>query len=128
MTIPNSTRLASPSRPAARLLMILCGAASALAAGAAGAASLPGDLAQADVPKLAVRYSPEQLATDDGARKIYRRLVNAAEQVCPGPATGTRFLAASTQQCRAQAVASAVTKINNSRLAAVYTTAVKAGS
>ena len=126
MSIPDSIRRRGTHRPALRLRMILCGLASA-AAGVAGAAPL-GEGAQAAVPKLAIRYASQDLATDEGARTVYQRLVSAAEEVCPGPVTGSHLVSAAAQRCRDQAVASAVRQINSARLAQVYSAAMKSGS
>src|SRR5882757_4600597 len=59
------------SRPNITLLMVLCGIVSAAAAGAVNAAT-PDD----DVPRLVVRYNAQSLATESGARALYRRLVS----------------------------------------------------
>jgi UrcA family protein len=123
MSTPDSIRRRGTHRPAMRLMMILCGLASA-GAGVAGAATL-GDGAQDAAPKLAIRYAPQQLATDEGARALYRRLVSAAEEVCPGPVTGSHLLSTSALRCRDQAVASAVRQVNSERLAQVYSAAMK---
>lgn len=126
MSIPDSIRRRAAHRPAMRLMMILCGFAGA-AAGVAGAAPL-GEGAQGAVPKLAIRYAPQELSTDEGARTVYQRLVSAAEEVCPGPVTGSHIVSGSAQRCREQAVASAVRQINSARLAQVYSAAMKSGS
>jgi UrcA family protein len=125
MSTLNSTR-DGLRRPVLRLVMILCGAAGA-AVGTAGAANLGAD-GSSSTPKLAIRYAPEELNTDEGARNVYQRLVSAAEGVCPGPVTGSHIVSGSAQRCREQAVAAAVRMINNSRLAAVSSTASKSGS
>ncbi len=91
-------------------LLVLSGA---LVAGVAGAA--PSD----DVPTLVVRYDPAALATDEGAKALYRQLVRAADQVCLAlPAQGHGVNQA-LAQCREKAVAGAVEQIHNQRLAAI---------
>jgi UrcA family protein len=113
------TRLASK-------LLLLSGLAGLAAAGTAGAADTTDTSAYSDVPALVVRYNADMLATDSGARALYRRLTEAAEQVCPS-ASNTRLISERTVTCREQAVASAVSKIHNQRLAAVYAASSKSG-
>jgi UrcA family protein len=114
------TRLASK-------LLLLSGLAGLAAAGTAGAVDTAGtSAAYSDGPALVVRYDADMLATDSGARALYRRLTQAAEQVCPSP-TGTRLIREAIVKCRQQAVASAVSKIHNQRLAAVYAASSKSG-
>jgi len=55
-------------RPNITLLMVLCGIVSAAAAGAVSAATLM------TTCRLVVRYNAESLATESGARALYRRL------------------------------------------------------
>lgn len=110
------------SSPRITLLMVLCGIAGATAAGAASAATRADD-----APSIVVRFTPETLDTDHGARVLYTRIVHAAEQVCPADLSGSRFVNPAVRHCRDQAVARAVHDINNSRLAAVYTAITKRG-
>jgi UrcA family protein len=95
--------------------LLFLGAAGVAAAGAAPASGF-----YSDVPALTVHYNSEMLATDSGAQIVYRQLAQAAEQVCPGETTGTRIIGENIVNCRKQAVAAAVEKIHNQRLAAVY--------
>jgi UrcA family protein len=107
------------SRLATKILL-LGGLAALAAAGAAGASP-----ASSDVPARVVRYNADMLATDCGAHTVYRQIMRAAEQVCPNdysPLISQRALA-----CREQAVAGAVNKIHNERLAAVYASSSKSG-
>jgi len=60
-------------------ILLLGGLAGVAAAGAAGASP-----ASSDVPALAVRFNSEMLATDSGARALYRRLARAASPAQPG--------------------------------------------
>jgi UrcA family protein len=99
-------------------ILLLGGFAGVAAAGAAGASP-----ASSDVPALAVRFNPDMLATDSGARALYRRLARAAEQVCPPQPTQTHLVPAALVKCREQAIADAVNKIHNERLAAVHAAA-----
>jgi UrcA family protein len=96
--------------------MLLLGSLAGLAAaGAAGAAHASPD---SDVPSVVVRYNSDALETDSGARALYHRLARAAEQVCPNPSS--HLINEKVQKCRDAALANAVGKIDNSRLAAVY--------
>jgi UrcA family protein len=117
-----STNAVTVSRPKVTVMMILCGIVGAGAMGAVSAATTDDD-----VPALTVRYNPETLATDSGARTLYRRLVSAAEAVCPATSAGRPFVSEVVKQCRDAAVARAVHQINSPRLAAVYETRVKRG-
>jgi len=113
-----NTQLSSPrfaaSRPAVTLLMILCGIAGVAGAGAVGAAT-----SEDAVPRHVVKYNPQALDTDKGAKAVYRRLVMAAEEVCPQSPSGSLMVNGAVEQCREQAVARAVREINNPRLAAI---------
>ena len=97
-------------------MMLLGGFVGLAAAGAASAS--PTSL---DEPSLVVRYNPDMLATDSGARALYHRLARAAEQVCPQSAG--RFPNAKIVECRKEAIGAAVSKIHNQRLAAVHAAA-----
>jgi UrcA family protein len=96
-------------------MVLLAGLAGLAAAGAAGAATAP-----SGAPTLVVSFSADMLATDSGAHVLYQRLARAAEQVCPAQPTETRLIPEVVQKCRAQAIADAVSKIHNQRLAAVH--------
>jgi UrcA family protein len=98
--------------------ILLLGGFALAAAGAAGASP-----ASSDVAALAVRFNPDMLATDSGARALYRRLAQAAQQVCAPQPTGTRLIPDSVLKCREQAITAAVNKIHNQRLAAVHAAA-----
>jgi UrcA family protein len=99
--------------------MLLLGSLAGLAAAAAaGASPAPGDQSA-----LVVRFSPDMLATDSGAKALYRRLAQAAEQVCPPQPTETRIVPAAVVKCRQQAITAAVDRIHNQRLAAIHAAA-----
>jgi UrcA family protein len=104
------------------LKILLLGGFAGLAAGAAGASPAP-----SDAPALAVRFSADMLATDSGARALYHRLAQAAEQVCPPQPTETRIVPEAVAKCRAQAISAAVNQIHNQRLAAVHAASSKSG-
>lgn len=94
---------------------------SVMAAGAASAAQLAGD-----PPSVVVRFSSDELATDSGVRALYRRLVSAADKVCPQSGYGI-WLSEQVRACRTQAIARAVAQINNPHLAARHATATARG-
>jgi UrcA family protein len=99
-------------------ILLLGGFAGLAAAGAAGASP-----ASSDVATLAVRFNPDMLATDSGARALYRRLALAAEKVCPPQPTVSRLIPDAVVKCREQAITAAVNEIHNQRLAAVHAAA-----
>jgi UrcA family protein len=99
--------------PRAKIALLLLG--SLAGAGAANAAS-----PDSDVPSVVVKYSPQSLATDDGAADLYRRIKNAAKRVCPDASNRDLSLRQRVEECRSQAIARAVQHIDNSRLAALH--------
>jgi len=107
--------------PKVTIAMILCGIVSAAGIGAASAA-VPDE----DAPSVVVKYQPENLLTDSGARTVYRKIVIAAELVCPQP-SGSPLVSGAVRECRAQSIARAVTKINSSKLAAIHDSASRNG-
>ncbi|HEX4151096.1 MAG TPA: UrcA family protein [Steroidobacteraceae bacterium] len=109
------------SRPKITLAMILCGIVSATAMGAASAATPDND-----APAVIVKYRPDSVQTDAGARILYRRIVAAAEQVCPLSA-GRIMVTGEVRHCRDQAIARAVLQVNDPRLAAIHAAASRHG-
>jgi UrcA family protein len=67
-----------------------------------------------------VYYNLLDLSTDQGTRALYRRIVNAAETVCPAEDSLNLNEAAMSKECQQEAIARAVAKIGSARLAAVY--------
>jgi UrcA family protein len=69
---------------------------------------------------VTVKYADLNLATDDGSRELYNRLVGAARQVCPQADT---LLALNqhlqAQRCVNEAVDRAVKDVKNPKLAEV---------
>jgi UrcA family protein len=118
----NTVKQVRVSLPKITVAMLACAIVSAAGIGAASAAT-PDD----NVLSTTVKYSPESLATDSGARKVYRKLVQAAAEVCPADSGSPRLLSRAVVECRAQSVARAVYKINNPTLVAVYNASVKNG-
>jgi UrcA family protein len=98
----------------ATTMMLFGGLAGLAVAGTAGALT-----AALDAPSLVVQYSGDALASDTGTRALYRRLSQAAEQVCPNPSS-TRLVSEVVLKCRQEALSAAVSKIHNQRLAALH--------
>jgi UrcA family protein len=103
-------------------LLVLGTFAGVMAAGAASAAS-PDD----NVPTVVVKYSEQSLATDAGVYTLYRRITSAAKQVCPDASIRNFSVQRQVEQCRDQAIARAIQKIDNSRLAALHAVHSKNG-
>jgi UrcA family protein len=99
------------------LLLGLVGVAAASAANAA----------DSEATAFVVRYSAEALTTDSGAQALYHRLTIAAEKVCENPVSEGLRISPAELECRKQALANAVEKIHNTRLAAAYATRMKSG-
>ena len=78
-------------------------------------------------PSVVVKYSEQSLATDEGVYALYRRITAAARRVCPDAGTRDWGLKAQVEQCRNQAIAQAIRKIDNSRLAALHAAHSKNG-
>ena len=121
MTYPATIR--SPGLKMKSAVLLLAGGLAVAAAGTALASP-----ANTDVAKVAVYYTEASLATDSGAQSLYHRIVRAAEEVCEDQVTaGSRLPSNAEQKCRRQAIATAVEKVHNPRLVAVYTSSAKSG-
>ena len=95
----------------------------ALAAASAAVASPP----DSDVPSVVVHYSAASLATDSGVQALYRRIEMAAEKVCFIEPIGSRLPNQAVLKCRRDAVAGAVERVHNLRLATMYAAHTKSG-
>ena len=75
---------------------------------------------RSDVPSIAVKYSDLNLATEEGARILYRRLEAAATKVCPeiGYVTELRQNR-EARQCIAASVEGAAKQIQSAQFAKV---------
>jgi UrcA family protein len=123
MTTRDFTRRAPAVLSKLTMAMLIGGLVSAASIGVAGAATSGGD-----VPTATVKFHSSMLATDRGARQLYARLKEAASQVCPYPSENyTNLVPAEVRACRDQALARAVLKIDNPRLAAVHESSAKNG-
>jgi len=81
----------------------------------------------ADVPSVSVRYDDLNLSTTDGVNSLYRRISSAAREVCPGVYSRELSLRAAARRCEADAVARAVSDVNNTHLAMVHAAHVSHG-
>lgn len=109
------------SRPrafAALAAMSALTAAAVLALPSVASAAQPADAP----PHMAVQYTFNELATDAGTRAVYARIKRAAAAVCPSYDPLDLEMADYSKQCQRQAMARAVSKIGDARLAAVYKT------
>lgn len=102
---------------------VVLAAAAALSLTALGVAGAQSNAAEA--PQLIVRYHASALESEGGVRHLYHQLLVAAEKVCPQPVG--RLPSEAVVECRKQAVAGAVEKIHNTRLAALSAGASKIG-
>ena len=89
-----------------------------------GASFAPASLAASlgDPPSITVRYDDLNLANNAGVEALYRRIRNAARDVCD-QAAGTAIgpgIHREWQQCYQNAVTDAVGKVNNSKLAVLH--------
>jgi UrcA family protein len=118
----SSTTASAMRRRAKVALLVLGSLAGTMAAGVASAANPP-----SDVPSVVVKYDAASLATDRGVNDLYRRITSAARKVCPDASFRDLGAQRQAQECRNQAVARAVSQIDNSQLAALYASQSKNG-
>ena len=67
-----------------------------------------------------VYYKFSELATDEGARALYRRIAEAAAMACPPEDSRRPDETAVSRECQRQAIERAVARIDNARLAAIF--------
>jgi len=108
--------------PKITIAMIVCGIVGAAFIGAASAATTDDEAL-----RVIVRYNPQSLDTEGGARALYSRLVQAAVEVCPQGSDSPHWITRQVRECREQSIARAVFQVNNPRLAAVYAASSKSG-
>ncbi len=73
----------------------------------------------ADGLQTNVYYDWSDLSTERGTRALYRRIVSAAQEVCPGYDSSHEDVVAASEECQRQAIARAIGQIGNARLAAL---------
>jgi UrcA family protein len=93
----------------------------ALSVGTASAATAD------DVPTVVVKYDPQSLASEAGARALYQRLERVAQHVCPEASGRDLATLEVARRCERQAVAHAVREINSPRLAEIYARSANSG-
>jgi UrcA family protein len=74
----------------------------------------------ADVPKAVVKYADLDISTSQGATVLYNRIRSASEAVCSPLDHRDLARMFRWEKCVKQAIAGAVTKVNQPALAAVY--------
>ncbi len=89
--------------------------ATALASPGRAAASEPAEA----VPAVTIGYSASDLASDGGARTLYRRIALAARQVCPEYDSRDLQAYEASRTCQRQAVDRALRQVGNPRLASL---------
>lgn len=80
----------------------------------------PAGVSAAQPPETRVQYRSSDLTTDRGVRALYWRIVFAARLVCPPEDPRKLWQLVQSKECQRQAIARAVAKIGNPRLAALY--------
>lgn len=108
--------------PAGKLALLALALAGVLGVGTASAAGT-----DSDVPSIVVKYSDQSLSSESGVKDLYVQIVRAAKQVCPNASIRDLEAQQQVDQCREQAIARAIRKVNNSQLAALYATRSKNG-
>jgi UrcA family protein len=103
--------------------LMVAGALAALGVTATASAAPQSDAA----PSITVRYNDLNLATQSGIDALYARISVAARQVCPVADYRVLNSVSASDQCRAEAVAHAVQKVNNPKLAVLHTARVSRG-
>jgi UrcA family protein len=72
-----------------------------------------------------VYYDLRDLSTEQGTRALYRRIVSAARDVCPGYDSDYPDVVTASQECQRKAIAQAIGRIGSARLAAIDAHAVR---
>ena len=98
--------------------LIALGALTAAVALVSPAVSSASEL-EADGLQTNVYYTQSDLATARGTQALYRRIEQAAEDVCPMSSSLLPTAAAASKECQRQAIARAIGEIGSSRLAAI---------
>jgi UrcA family protein len=83
-----------------------------------------------DAPQVRVNYTDSELTTEQGALALYRRIADAARQVCPAEGEVGLHAAFLRHRCVTDAIARAVRDVNNpllARLEAAHTRRWKQG-
>lgn len=109
--------ITAPHKPAhLRRTVALAGALAALAITSVSLAAPRSDSA----PSVTVHYGDLDLSTAAGVDILYRRIAGAARQVCPGVYSRDLSTVIAANRCQAEAIANAVQRLDNPRLALVH--------
>jgi len=108
-----STNRNRGARAQAAMMML----AGCLSAGVAYTASAT---ANDTIPRIVVHYDQRSLESEKGVQTLYRKLVAAANEVCPAGISSFSFASAAVRSCRTQSLARAVSQIDNQRLAQIH--------
>jgi UrcA family protein len=94
----------------------------------AGTASLAHADTPSDTEKQIVRYGDLNLATQAGLQALFRRIQNAAGEVC-GPSTvaGSRIISTAWKDCVSNSVRDAILEVNHPSLTAYYAAQLRSG-
>jgi len=76
---------------------------------------------------VSVRYDDLNLSSAAGVNSLYHRISSAARDVCPGVYSRDLYVAAAAHRCEADAVAKAVSEVNNPHLAMLHTARASQG-
>lgn len=108
-------------------LVAVAGCLFAVAMSGTGTAFAGGTDSGDATPSVRVSYAGLDLASDEGARILYRRIASAAERVCENP--GSRELTATwaSRRCERKAIARAIAQVGNPKLAAILASATVHG-
>jgi UrcA family protein len=98
--------------------------AAVLASPTVASASEPASASAPDGLQMNVYYNWSDLATERRTRALYRRIENAAEEVCPGSDSRYLDVINASKECRRAAIARAIGAIGSERLAAIDAQAV----
>jgi UrcA family protein len=102
------------------LRAVLLAAIVATAAGVPASSFAQSAAHERDTRSIKVRYADLNLATEDGTRILYQRLVAAAERVCPAAGKPAELRQNRTaRSCINAAVQDAVKQVRNPQLAQV---------
>jgi UrcA family protein len=93
-------------------------ASAGLAGFASATTTTAPDSSERGAKSATVRYHEQDLATSEGAKRLYSSLDRAAHEVCDD--TGEYALARSFADCERTAIADAVAQVDNAKLTAVY--------
>lgn len=99
--------------------------AACLLAGSLGVAQAAAPVTH--FPQIAVHYSDLDLSTSEGTRELYKRIANAAREVCPYPNARALAEVAVNRSCREAAITQAVREVNTPALVALRAEHVKRG-